>query len=147
MRRSTTWSGKPAEPAVARTRSWTFSDPLENREESEAKRSGMIPETIVASALYGCPDANLELGYRVVVEVLRPTNEPNLATPEYEVRIFDHHQPDGWTANVPEFDFDDSYLRAITSAERDRRIADLHQKPTNADRRDCQDRRPDRRIV
>jgi len=47
----------------------------------------MIPETIVAGALYGCPDAKLELGYRNVVEVLRPTNEPNLATPEYTVRI------------------------------------------------------------
>ncbi|MBV8298044.1 MAG: hypothetical protein JO083_00595 [Candidatus Eremiobacteraeota bacterium] len=68
----------------------------------------MIPETIVAGALYGCPDAKLELGYRNVVEVLRPTNEPNLATPEYTVRIYDRHEPDGWTTNISEFDFDES---------------------------------------
>lgn len=63
------------------------------------------------------------------MEVLRPTNEPNLATPEYTVRICDRHEPDGWTTNVSEFDFDESYLRPLTAAS----VSDGLQ--TSADRR------------
>jgi len=83
----------------------------------------MLPE-IVRSRVYGCHDRNLHDCFRVVMYVLGETNE-RLSTPEYEVCVYDRRDPSGMFAWLPLFAFLHDYVRALTSAQRDRRLVAL----------------------